>query len=241
MSYTARQVINEAYYITGIVSKDFQTLTGAQLESGLSLLNDVLAVKTADIKLIPYFKEYLLNAVVGQEMYFIPNLVDIETITFNMGDIRYPTDKVNRKTYFGSPRADNIISIPINFHAERLDEGSNIYLYPKPVSTYPMKVWGKFALASVPTENIDLDLTYERYYIVYLKLVLASYICMIYSINLQPQAAKELQDMELKIANISPKDYTMQKVSVLGKNVSGFTFADANIGKGFRPPQSSIW
>ena|SRR3984957_8579787 len=233
MAYTVTQLINNSYYLSGIVARNLQTTTGAQIEDGLTLLNALLATKTAGIRLIPYFQEYDLTLVTGQEMYFIPNLVEAETFTFNIGSVRYSTLPTARKAYFGSPRVDNIQSLPYDWHIERVLGGANLFMYFLPDVNYPAKIWGKFSLASVALGQ-DLSLTLDAFYIEYLRVALAEQICAEFNIPMQPQAAMKLAEYEKIIMDVSPPDLSMQKMSSLGCDQS-LNWADINIGRGWRP------
>jgi hypothetical protein len=234
MSYTARELITKAYYLSGIVARNLQTVTGDQLSDGLDLLNGLLAVKTAHQQLIPYYKEYAFAAVIGQEKYLIPNLIAVETFTFNIGSVRYSMLPVSRGKYFGTGRVDNITSLPYDWHIERVKGGANLYIYFLPNTTYPLKIWGKFGLDEVTTENFDLSTVYDNFYIEYLRFGLAEYICSDYNIVLQPQAQKKLDEIENILIDISPKDLHITKLSTLQSD-TGINYADVNIGRGWRP------
>src|SRR5260221_6275214 len=144
MSYTVTDLITRAFYLSQGVSRELETVGCQQLEDGLTLLNALLSLKSAHSRLIPYYQEFDFTAVIGQEVYFVPNLVQPETLTFNIGPVRYSTMPTSRRPYFGSGRVDNITSLPFNWHFERLLGGSNIYLYFVPDNTYPIKILGKF-------------------------------------------------------------------------------------------------
>ena len=177
MPYTARELINRAYYLSGIVSRKFQSVSGDQATDGLGLLNETLATEGISGDLIPYYKEYSLTAVVGQEKYFIPGLIQPETFTFNIGPVRYSTEYKQRRKYFATPRQDNIQSLPYEWHIERVLNGADLYIYFKPNTAYPMKLWGKFKLDEITDLCDDLLLVYDRFYLKYLTYALASEIC----------------------------------------------------------------
>jgi hypothetical protein len=233
MAYPVVQLITNSYYLSGILSRGLQSVTGDQLADGLNLLNAWIAVKTANKRLIPYYTVYDFTAVIGQEMYFIPNLISCETFTFFIGPVRYSMLPQKRITYFGSGRIQNIESLPYSWHIERTLNGANLYIYFLPNIAYPLEISGKFALASVAL-NQDLELTLDQYYIEYLRYGLAEQICAEYNIPLQPQAYARLRELEKIITDISPADFQMQKMSSLQENVS-FNYADVNIGRGWRP------
>lgn len=234
MSYTARQLITDAYYVSGVLSRGLETPSGQDVSDGLKLLNDLLAIKTANKRLIPYFREYDLTAVVGQEIYFIPNLIDIESFTFNIGPVRYSSIGLSRKDYFSSGRVDNINALPFQWHTERTTGGMDLYIYFLPSDNFPLKIWGKFGFSSVPTLDTDLSTSFDQFYITYLKYGTAEYICAFNNVALQPQNEKILKEYEMMLVDISPKDLSMQKTSNLQKQ-PGFSWADVNLGRGYRP------
>src|SRR5260221_8513167 len=109
MSYTAQTLITRSWYLSGIVARNLQVVTGDQITDGLMLLNALLDFKQIETDLIPYFT-YKTNTfcVPGQEVYFIQNCALIQSVTFNIDTIRYPMDYTTQRTYFGSGRVDNI-------------------------------------------------------------------------------------------------------------------------------------
>jgi|SRR5580692_4355134 hypothetical protein len=233
MSYTVTQLITNAFYLSQVVSRELQTVTGQELSDGLTWLNALLSLKSANTRLIPYYQQYQFTAVIGQEEYFVPNLVQPETLTFNIGPVRYSTMPQSRRPYFGASRVDNITSLPFNWHFERTLGGSNIFLYFVPDQQYPVKIWGKFGFTDVAL-NQDLELTYEQYYIDYLRYRLAKRICSEYGIMFQPQAEKELEELEDLMVDVSPPDMTIGKISSL-QGSTGINWGDINIGRGWRP------
>lgn len=233
MAYTVTELITRAFYLSQVISRELEQVSGQQLEDGLLWLNALLSLKSAHSRLIPYYNEYEFDAVVGQEKYFVPNLVQPETLTFNIGPVRYSTMPVSRRPYFGAGRVDNITSLPFNWHFERLLGGSDVYLYFVPDNTYPIKIWGKFGFDNVAFGE-DLLLTYDEYYIDYLRYRLALRICSEYGIPMQPQAMDELTELEEAITDVSPPDLTLTKVSSL-QGDTGINWGDINIGRGWRP------
>src|SRR6185503_15249971 len=119
MSYTARQLVTRSWYLSGIVARRLQSVTGDQATDGLFLLNALLDWKSIQIDLIPYWTYYEFTATPDVETYFIPNLYGVESLTFNIGDVRYPTDPATRTAYFGTGRIDNIDSLPSTWYFNR--------------------------------------------------------------------------------------------------------------------------
>jgi hypothetical protein len=241
MAYTTRQLITRAFYLSAKVSQDFETVSGDDEEEGLQLLNALLNIKTANQRLIPYYQEYDFNAIVGQEKYFIPNLVMVETLTFTIGSVRYAMTNKTRFEYFATPRANNVESLPYQYHVERAfdtataNDGSNLYMYYLPQQPYPFTMYAKFALADVTLDQ-DLSLTVAPFYLEYLRYALSEYICNEYNISLPPQALTKLNEIESIIFDISPIDFTQRKISTLHKQTShADIYVQANIAQGWWP------
>jgi len=232
MAYTTLQLINFAYYESGIVSRGFETVGGQQANDGLIYLNDLIADKTIENGLIPYYQQYDFNAVINQEMYFIPDLIDIDTFVFYIDTVRYQTQNRARRQYFGTSRADNIQSLPGSWHMERCFGGANIYIYFKPNQAFPLTIWGQFRLQEVAI-NQDLSLTLDRFYINYLKYDLAARLCAEYNYNVPAGVAKALAKYENDISKKSgPMDLNMVKLSSLQRR-GGINYGIVNIGKGW--------
>jgi hypothetical protein len=147
--YTVTKLITDAYYLSGIVAREFQQVDGTQLNDGLGMLNDILGDKVVENDMIPYFSQYDLNLTQGTGTYFIPNLIQIDTIVFFIQGIRYEMTELQRKGFFGTARADNIQSLPFTWHTERKPDGANLYLYFLPDTNYPVQIWGLFRLEEV--------------------------------------------------------------------------------------------
>lgn len=232
MAYTTLQLINHAYYESGIVARGFETVTGQQAQDGLMFLNDLIADKTVENGLIPYYQEYNFNAVAGQEKYFIENLISIDTFVFFIDTVRYQTLPQGRRNYFGNSRADNIQSLPGTWHLERRFGGADLYIYFKPDRNFPLTIWGQFRLAEV-TINQDLSLTLDRFYINYLRYDLAARLCAEYNYSVPPAVQKALDRYEESISKKSgPMDLQLQKLSSLQRR-GAINYAQVNIGKGW--------
>jgi hypothetical protein len=233
MAYTVTELINRAWYLSGKYSSQFQTVTGPDLNYGLYLLNALLAIKTANQRLIPYYTYYTFAAVSTQEKYVIPALILCETLTFDFGEVRYAMNEKTRFEYFATARANNVFTLPSIYYIERAYGGSNLYMYPKPDSTYQFNMHAKFSLQSVVL-NQDLSATLDAFYIEYLRYALAEYMCQETNIVFQPQSQKRLDELENQIFDISPIDFTMRKTSVFTV-YPGMDYPQANLSRGFYP------
>lgn len=234
MTFLAREAITEAYYLSSIYGDGFETINLEDTTRGLSLLNRILSQEAMTGRTIPYYKTYSFNAVPAQELYFIPNLIEIESETFNIGSVRYQTRNITRKRYFGNSRANNIQSLPLSWNLERTKGGGNLRMYYIPNTNYPINFIGKFALTDV---NLFTDLAelYDLYYIDYLIYRLARRICGYKNIQFSPENEQTLLEMTKKLIDLSPIDLSIQKISTL-QNRTGYSYADINFGRGWTPP-----
>lgn len=233
MAYTARQLVTRSWFLSGIVARRLQSVKGDQTTDGLFLLNALLDWKSIDIDLIPYWTYYEFHAHRGQERYFIPNLLAVESLTFNNETVRYATENISRTNYFGSSRVDGIKSLPFEWYFNRSLGGGSIYLYFSPMERYPIKIMGKFGLRDVCLDT-DLLCIYDPSYLEYLRYALARYMCSEYGILFNPESLKILKEMEHQLMDVSPPDLSIRKKSILN-NAPGITWAWANFGVGFVP------
>lgn len=159
MPITVTDLITEAYYDSSVVARQFQTVQGYQLNDGLKWLNQLLGDKATDSGDIPYLtQQYALNGIVGQETYFVPGLVDIETMVFYVGSVRYQMRYVDRVKYFGQPRANNINSLPVSYTYERVFGGAKVWVYFWPDKPYVFNITGNFFM---PPVSLNQDLTLQ--------------------------------------------------------------------------------
>ena len=233
MAYTALQLINRAYYLSQVVSRQLQTVDGEQVTDGLFLLNALLDYKSTDLRLIPYFQRATFPTVQGQEDYFIPNLLYVDSLTFNLNTVRFSLIETTRKEYFDGPRVDTIQSLPYMYRVERELGGSRIYLYFLPSQVFTMKLSGKYALSEV-TLTTDLSLTYDQFYIEYLRYSLAKEICEEWGVTFPDESKSHLASMEKKLMEVSPPDLSIQKRPYFG-GLPGWDWQMINLYKGYVP------
>lgn len=233
MAYPARKLITGAYYLSQVVSRQLQTVSGEQVDDGLFLLNALLEFKSTDLREIPYFKreELVLQAGVGE--YFIENLLYVDAMTYNIGSVRYPMTELTRKQFFDTGRIDNIQALPFSYRVEREKGGSRIYLYFLPQGNYVLKLSGKFGFTAV-TLDTDLSLYYDNYYIEFLRFQLAEYICSEYGTTLPDETKMRLKEMKEKILDVSPPDLSIQKTTFFSGQ-SPMDWQSANLSKGWYP------
>ena len=230
----ASELTTKAYYLSDVVSRDFETVTGSQLSDGLDMLNDLLNEKAAKGNMIPYYSHATFNCVIGQEKYEISGLMDISVLTFIDGSVRYPMKEIGRKEYFGNLRAVNIDSFPRIFSFERTLGGANLYLYFVPDRVYEFEITGKYFLLNV-TASTDVTEILDGFYISYLKYALAERICDFYNIEFSQSKRKTLYDLDSRLFEIAIPDMTISKISALTPNNQGVNWAVVNLFNGVLP------
>jgi len=236
--YSVTKLINKSYYLSQVVSRQLQTVSGEQFIDGLDLLNALLEVKGSDVRLIPYFTrgEFLstVDPTVGEQVFFIPNMVSLETITFNLSRVQFSMTPVSRRDFFGGGRIEGVESLPFSYRAERVLGGMNIYVYFNCGQILQMKYMGKFNLTDV-TATTDLATVYDLFYIEYLRYALAEYICSDWGVDMPAQAAAKLKEIRKKLMDISPADLNQIKSSTLQQGAACLTFAQVNLSPGWLP------
>ena len=233
MTTTVTALVNNAYYASGIYSRGMETVSGADLNFGVEILNDLLAEKLIDDKMVPYYTTQTFTGVIGQEQYTVANLIEVDTLTFVIDTVRYPMRPDNRRDYFGTARANSVNSLPFQWHVERTLNGSDIFMYFKPVSAYTFEVWGKFGLAATTSISQNLALVYDRYYLTYLKYQLAERLCAEFNFEVPMGVQSTLAKLTKQISKKSAVlDLELTNVTTLGRQ-SGLSYAQVNIGKGW--------
>ena len=233
MAYTALELITRAYYLSQIVGREIQAPTGSQITDGLYLLNAILDSKGSDLREIPYYQEYIFDTVQGQELYYIPGLTSVDSMTFNIGPVRYAMNEETRVGYFGQYRIDNVQSLPFQYRMERTLGGMNVYMYFVPADVYVMKIWGKFELTDVVLAT-DLSLTLDLFYIEFLRHELALYLCNEYGATLPDGVMMQYKILEKKVMDVSPPDLSERNLNYFG-NSPGLDWQIINLSGGWLP------
>lgn len=230
---TALELINRSFYNSQIVGKNFNTATNDQINDGLFYLNNILAEKTAQNALNPYYQPYSFTTEVGEEEYFVENLINIETLTFVYQTVRYACNEYSRTQYFQSFRANTVETLPLTYHVERGLGGATVFLYPLPNLEYEFTMWAQFGFTTPIALNTDLFTVYDRFYTAYLELELAARLCVFYGKQIPPGVAQGLARCEASISSrISPPDLTTTKTSTLTGEAS-INWAFVNFSNGW--------
>src|ERR1700693_64758 len=235
MAYTTNQLISSSYYAAGVVSREFETVSGSQVGDGLVWLNNIITEKTVNESMIPYETTYNANFVVGQEIYSIPNLIQIDTLVFFLDAVRYAMKYEKKNAYFGPSRVENIQTLPFEWYFERQFGGGNLYIYFQPDRNYPMEIHGVFRIPSVSLGQ-DLSLTLDEFYTTYLHYALADRICAEYAYTTPDNVIRQLGKYEAFInKNSRLLDLRIGKTSTLQKRGT-FNYGFINLGHGWVTP-----
>jgi hypothetical protein len=229
--YPASLLISRSWNLSGVVAAEFEQTSGDEGSGGLALLNGLLAFRSVRTDLIPYWGRIEFNLVQGQERYYIPNLLAVETFTFNIGVVRFPTFSAGRRQYFGDGRVDNIQALPFEWHVERAWGGAYLYVYYLPDQNYVAKISGKFGLQNVQLQT-NLATIYDDFYIEYLRFCLAEYMDLEYDITFPEDKLRMKMQMEHALRWVSPPDLHMKKIGFMNKD-RPFNWAHANISPGY--------
>jgi hypothetical protein len=232
--YTLAQLVSGAYYESGVVARGLQAVSGPQASDGLMLFNEILVEKSMDTVFLPYLTEFTMDLEPQTETYFVSGLRELATLTFNIGNVRFPLDEMGVKEYNATGRVDNVSALPVSFWLQRVLGGMNIKLYPLPASTYVLNILGKFDYPQVSNYEIDLDQTYDDFQILYFKFKLA-YRILLFNKQPVPQTLKEqLDNLERRFHDLSGQDWSIQKISTVN---CGFypNYMQVALKDGWRP------
>jgi hypothetical protein len=234
MAYLASELLVKALRTSGLVSADIGNQpTSRQMVDALDLLNEILSQINSDGALLPYTSTISVDMVAGQETYEIDNLIQWQAIAYYLDDIRYTLYYSGRTDYYSSNRADNILSMPYQFHVERTIGGSKIQLYFFPQQDYPLEITGLFGFSPVGISD-DISTLFDTYYLKYLRLKLANAICSYNELTLSNGSAIELAKIEKQMKRLNNPDLSSSVVNLMtGANFP--SYAQANFRNGFQP------
>lgn len=228
----AIDLINRAWYLTGIVPRGLKQVTAEQGTDGLFWLNQALIEKNITGRQIPYYTEYHFNFIQGQEDYFIPGLIQSDCITFSINAIRFSLYPKARTYYQGESRTNNVQSLPVYYYEQRINGGCKIKFYFLPAGNYDSTITGRFSLPSVLGSGDELDLVLDQYYQLYLMYDLAIYLCTLYQTPVPAMTQQKWASLSRNIGDINYTDFSIQKVSTLDRR-GALNYAVANLGNGF--------
>lgn len=221
------ELVNELWFLSGIVSDQYEIPTARQSKSGLRFINTILGEKSMDGNGIVYVTHTTIPLVTGQELYNIPGLITLEELSFQLDtNLRWPTRVKSRSEYFSNIRVDDITTLPLTYHYERAKGGGNIYLYPKPDQSYTLNITGKFENPTNLKLDDDILTSFDDYYVSYLRYEGARRACNNDGTPYNPENQRILQELRSKIEVTPGIDTTMKRRPRRGAaNVDGYSQA----------------
>lgn len=237
MPYTVQELITRAYWLSGTVSQDFEDVSPSDIDNGLVLLNQHLSLTSFDKDKLLYYSKYEFDTVQGQEKYFIPDLVQAETLTYNFSGVRWAPTDYSRQKYFGMMRPENVNSLPAVRHIELVLGGADVYLYYLPQQEFHFTIYGKFSFPEVALET-DLLTIVNKGYTLYLTYIEAELICHSKNIQFRDQAKTKLDELSRMVVDVAPMDLSLKKISGLSTSY-GPNWGIVNLSKGMFPIMAS--
>lgn len=248
MAYPIRQLIIEAYYLSGLVSRETETVSGEELEEGRHYLNIILSNNTINGERIIYSQSTKGTLNISSNTIYVPKLFCVQTITLYNGNIRYPLTRLDRDQFYGTSSIHALESIPVYYHEELsilpLDltenqptEGMRINVYPCANTNYEYVIHGKFGFDEIKPENLSDDALklWAYYYINYLTLSLAKRLNATTDIAFPVATQELLKSVEQELCSKNTKDYSMKIMNPFGFNESSSCFPLVNLGTGYIP------
>lgn len=235
MAYNVQKLVTNSFYLSTVRSRTFQTVSAADVADGVDMLNEILAFQSINKRLVPFYsRKDDLVLQIGVEKYFLENVIEIDTFTFNLdGDVRYPSQVVDRTKYFSNGRPNNVQALPFIWHQERVLNGTDLYVYFLPNQEYTTNLTVKYGLTQV-TQFTDLLDYYEMGYIRYLRYKLAQAICQDYGVEFAQDSVKVLESLEHDLQWVSAPDLTLNVMNTMGGEYC-FDWQTANLTNGWRP------
>ena len=228
-----RQLIANAYYLSGILSRDFETISDTQAVDGLDILNDILAEKSISSALIPYYTQTIYQGVAGTKEFIVPDLVNETDVTFFIDNVRYKMIRDSQQRFWGDSRVEDISSLPFHYYSQRAVGGMQFYLYFTPDQDYRFEITGKYRIETL-TLDIDTSFFLDRFYVSYLKYKLAKRLCDFYGHQFPGQLEPTLKGLEAQLNKMVGVDLTIKKQSNFSRG-GNFSYGQANLGKGWEP------
>lgn len=229
----AGELVAKAYYLSEVVSRELETVSGSQHADGLEMLNDLLDEKSVDGKRVPFFEEKNFPGVAAQEKYFIPGLIEPTTLTFVDSTVRYAMQFEGRDQYFGRTRVENITTFPQVYTYNRVLGGCDVYIYFKPDRPYQFEIWGKYFITNVISTTEMSDIL-PNFYMPYLKYALADRICDFFNIQFSEGKTATLREKEREIFEPEPADLSVNLIATMCDD-GGLNYAAINFYRGLWP------
>jgi len=164
---TTNDVIVNSLYLLGELGVG-ETPDAFMLTTGLDLLNELLDKFSADSIYIPYLTTIEFTMVAEQATYSISDMVtaditqdriiDLSMANYTVpttGDtnLNYPLRIINKATYYGVVRQNNLFARPGFIFLDKQADESFVTVYPAPNQAYPCQLYVKCMLNKLSNQS----------------------------------------------------------------------------------------
>ena len=227
---TTNDVIVNSLYLLGELAVGFETPTAFMLTTGLELINELLDKFAADSIYIPYLTTISSTFVVGQATYSISDMiagtniiadriVDLSFANYivqptGSQPIVYPLKIINKATYYGVVRLNNLLARPGFIFLDKQPLESFITVYPSPDQPNPFFIQTKSMINSLGNED-DLGELPPNYYGFFKYALARKFLAYFPSGNWPQQNEDEYQDYYNTFKNANETDLTIRPSVIL--------------------------
>jgi hypothetical protein len=215
---TTNDLIINSLYLIGELGVG-ETPDAFMLSTGLELINELLDKFSADSIYIPFLTPIDFTMVAGKATYSISDMVsadinadrivDLSLANYTVQTIVYPIRIINKATYYGVVRLNNLNARPGFCFLDKQDTESFVTFYPAPDQPYPCSLKAKVMINQLSAYE---DLTeLAPYYYGFLKYALARKFKAYYpSANWPQENEEEYLDYFNNLKNSNETDLTIR-------------------------------
>lgn len=220
---TTNQLIINSLYLLGELAVG-ETPDAFMLSSGLELINELIDKFSSDSIYIPYLTTVDFTMTAGQAVYSVSDMVtadisadrivDLSFANYTVDTIVYPIRIINKATYSGVVRLNNLNARPGFVFLNKQDNESYLTFYPAPDQNYPCSIQVKSMIDKLE-EHEDLS-ELPPFYYGFLKYALARKFLAYYPSGNWPQTNEdEYQDYYNTLKNANETDLTIRPSVIL--------------------------
>lgn len=220
---STNDLINAALYLTGELGVG-EAPDAFMINTGIELLNEIIDKFSSDSIYIGFLTTINSVFVPGQQTYSISDMVPADIHADRVVDLSlanyvvqpdgiepivYPLRIINKATYYGVIRLNNLRTRPGFIFLDKQPLTSYITVYPAPDQPYPFSIQAKVMINSLePQESLN---ELPPYYYGFLKYALArKFIAYYPSANWPQQNEDEYQDYYNAAKNANETDLTIR-------------------------------
>lgn len=220
---TTDDLITNALYLLGELAVN-ETPDSFMLTTGLDLMNELLDKFSSDSIYIPFLTTLNFTMVPGQATYTISDIVtadivadrivDLSFANYTVQTIVYPIRIINKATYSGVVRLNNLNARPGFVFLNKQDNESVITFYPAPDQPYPCAIQVKSMIDQLEQHESLGEL--PPFYYGFMKYALARKFLAYYpSGNWPKENEEEYQDYYNNLKNANETDLTIRPSVIL--------------------------